>query len=224
MMRTSKVIAAVALVTLVASTPAFAGQRSRGPSRSGGRSSGPSAGPGRAVPRSSPARVYRGGGYRPYSTYRPYRYYSSYRPYIGYRPYFYGPYGRGLNFSLFYGYPGYYDYYGYGYPGAYGAFGAYPYGYGAGYGYGYGGGGYVAAAPGRGYGGVRIDVSDRDAQVYADGYYAGIVDDFDGALQRLELEPGPHRIEIRADGFEPVAFDVNVEPGRTVTYRTELRH
>ena len=40
----------------------------------------------------------------------------------------------------------------------------------------------------------------------------------------LDLEPGPHRIEIRADGFEPVAFDVNVEPGRTITYRTELRH
>jgi hypothetical protein len=213
MMRTTRAIAAVAIATLVISTPAFAGQRSRGSGRSGGgsRGSGQSASPGtRAVPRSGPSRVYSPG----------YRGGYSYRPYSYYRPYFYTPYGRGLNFSLFYGYPGYY---GYGYPGVYGGYyGAYPYGYGGGYGY-EGTGGYVTAARGRGYGGVRIDLPERDAEVYADGYYAGIVDDFDGALQHLELEAGPHHIEIRADGFEPVAFDVNVEPGRTITYRTQLR-
>jgi hypothetical protein len=159
----------------------------------------------------------RGGSY-----YRPYNYY---RPYSYYRPYYFSPYGRGLNFSLFYGYPGYYDY---GYPSLYGGYAPYPYRYGSGYGYGYGYGyggprGYVSAVPGRAYGGVRIDLSERDAEVYVDGYYAGIVDDFDGAIQHLDLEPGPHRIEIRADGFDPVAFDVNVEPGRTITYRTELR-
>jgi hypothetical protein len=216
MMRTTKAVAVIALASLVVSAPAFAGQRNRGGGRSGSHGSGPSAGPGRAVPRASgPGRVYSGRS-GPY--YRGY----SYRPYSYYRPYFYTPYGRGLNFSLFYGYPCYYDY---GYPSAYGYYGAYPYGYGGGYGYGYGGPrGYVSAAPGRAYGGVRIDLPERDAEVYADGYYAGIVDDFDGALQRLELEAGPHRIEIRADGFEPVAFDVNVEPGRTITYRTELRH
>ena len=70
---------------------------------------------------------------------------------------------------------------------------------------------------------IRTEVTPKDAEVYVDGYYAGIVDDFDGTKQ-LELEPGPHRIEIRAGGFEPVAFDVNVEAGRTITYRTELRH
>ena len=36
----------------------------------------------------------------------------------------------------------------------------------------------------------------RDAAVYVDGYYAGIVDDFDGVFQRLTLEVGPHRIEL----------------------------
>ncbi len=77
--------------------------------------------------------------------------------------------------------------------------------------------------PGRIYGGVRIDLPERDAEVFVDGYYAGIVDDFDGVLQQLNLEPGAHRIEIVLDGFEPVAFDVNVEPGRTITYRTRLR-
>jgi len=37
---------------------------------------------------------------------------------------------------------------------------------------------------------VRLDVSPRDAEVYVDGYYAGVVDDFDGILQRLRVEPG----------------------------------
>jgi hypothetical protein len=55
-----------------------------------------------------------------------------------------------------------------------------------------------------------------DAQVFADGYYAGIVDDFDGAFQRLTIEDGPHQIEIRGPGLPPMTFDVNVQPGRTV--------
>jgi hypothetical protein len=54
--------------------------------------------------------------------------------------------------------------------------------------------------------------------VYADGYYVGIVDDFDGVFQHLELEPGAHRIEIRGPGLPPTAFDVNIQPGRTITF------
>ena len=38
----------------------------------------------------------------------------------------------------------------------------------------------------------------RNAEVYVDGRYAGIVDDYDGTFQRLDLEPGSHEIEIRA--------------------------
>src|SRR6185312_3885852 len=36
---------------------------------------------------------------------------------------------------------------------------------------------------------VRIEVSPNDAEVYVDGYYAGIVDDFDGVFQRLRVTP-----------------------------------
>ena len=61
----------------------------------------------------------------------------------------------------------------------------------------------------------------RDAQVFADGYYVGIVNDFDGIFQHLNLEAGPHHIEIQfAGGYEaPLAFDLYIEPGRTTTYR-----
>jgi PEGA domain len=126
--------------------------------------------------------------------------------YRGYGGYGYGGYGWGGYWGL-YGYP----WYGYGYP-WYG----YPYyGYPA-YGYPYG----AAAQP---YGGLRIEVPQKDAQVYLDGYLAGNVDNFDGRFHHLNLEPGPHRIEIRAEGFEPVAFAVNVEPGQTLTYGAAMR-
>ena len=63
----------------------------------------------------------------------------------------------------------------------------------------------------------------RDAEVYADGYYVGIVDDFDGVLQQLNLEAGAHHIEIRIPNAAPIAFDVNVLPGQTITYRADPR-
>lgn len=159
-----------------------------------------SRGRGRAVPRSSPRAgrppaVVVAPSYRPY--YRPYRPGVSLGFYYG-SPWFIGPYSYGLGY--YYGYP-----YGYGY-------GGYPV-YGGAY------GGYAPRASG----GVRIAVAQRDAEVYVDGYYAGIVDDFDGALQRVSLEPGPHHIEVSAEGYEPVSFDVNVEPGQTITYRAALR-
>jgi hypothetical protein len=56
-----------------------------------------------------------------------------------------------------------------------------------------------------------------------DGYFTGTVDNFDGTLQQANLEAGPHKIEIRQQGFETISFDVNVEPGRTITYRAAMR-
>ena len=49
-------------------------------------------------------------------------------------------------------------------------------------------------------------------------HVAGIVDDYDGVFQRLNLEPGGHQIEIDVyPGVPPMDFDVYIEPGRTVT-------
>src|SRR5262249_50111827 len=39
---------------------------------------------------------------------------------------------------------------------------------------------------------VKFEVKPKEAEVYIDGYYAGIVDDFDGVFQRLHVEPGEH--------------------------------
>ena len=154
---------------------------------------------------------------RTYETQRPYRYdsrdrddhryyngrtyaYASPRiirpyfdEYVPYRPYVYRP---SLRIGVYYGYDGYY-----------------PYGYTPDY--------YFNPIPGHLYGGLRIINAPRDAQVFADGYYVGIVDDFDGIFQHLNLEAGPHHIEINEPGLQPVAFDINIAPGRTMTFRAD---
>ena len=94
----------------------------------------------------------------------------------------------------------------------YGAGGSYPYGYTP--------RGYYDPIPGRYYGGVRITGAPRSARVFADGYYVGIVNDFDGIFQHINLEAGPHHIEID-DGYEAIAFDVYVRPGETTTFRAD---
>jgi hypothetical protein len=69
---------------------------------------------------------------------------------------------------------------------------------------------------------LRLDIDQRDAEVYIDGYYAGVVDDFDGVLQGLRLEAGNYQVEVALPGWEPLRFDVHVSPGRTTTYRGSL--
>jgi hypothetical protein len=205
--KSSLIVLSAAVSAMLVATDAAAQRRGGG---GGGRPGGGGRMMGQGVPRGP---VVRGGGSRvvgaPFrsSYYRPY-YRSYYRPYF--RP--------GISLGFYAGYPFYgYGYYGYPYAGyysrPYGYYG-YPYGYPAGYGYGYGNGyGY-----GSGYGGVRIEGAPGNAEVLADGYYVGVVDDFDGSFQRLELEPGAHSIEIRMQGMPPTVFDVNIQPGRTVTF------
>ena len=70
---------------------------------------------------------------------------------------------------------------------------------------------------------LALMVKPRDAQVFVDGYYVGVVDEFDGTFQRLRLDTGPHRIEIRKEGFETLRFDVRVTFDHTITLRGELK-
>ncbi|MBA3950074.1 MAG: hypothetical protein H0X44_09045, partial [Acidobacteria bacterium] len=72
-------------------------------------------------------------------------------------------------------------------------------------------------------GSVRLKVDPADGEVFVDGLYRGVVDDFDGVFQRLKLEAGAHQLEIRAAGYAPLVFDVLVTPGETTTYRGRLR-
>jgi hypothetical protein len=131
-----------------------------------------------------------------------------------YPGYGYPGYGYGIYYPLYWGFGSfYYDPWWWG--GGYG----YPYG---GYGYGGYGGAYSSSAYYGDYGKLRLKVKPRDAQVYVDGYFSGVVDSFDGVFQRLPLKAGPHRIEIRKDGFQTLSFEVMIVPEETVTYTGEL--
>ncbi len=53
----------------------------------------------------------------------------------------------------------------------------------------------------------------NDAEVWVDGGYAGRADDFGPQARPLTLATGVHRVELRAPGYQPLAFDVNVAAG-----------
>jgi PEGA domain-containing protein len=62
---------------------------------------------------------------------------------------------------------------------------------------------------------VRLEVKPKEAEVYVDGFYAGIVDDFDGLFQRLRVPPGEHDITLYRDGFRTVTQKVYLTPDKT---------
>jgi hypothetical protein len=69
---------------------------------------------------------------------------------------------------------------------------------------------------------VRILATPREATVYVDGFYAGLVDDFDGTFQRLPLTPGGHRIELFLEGYRTVRKNLYLQPGSTMKLREPL--
>jgi hypothetical protein len=155
---------------------------------------------GRAVARPPvrhPGYAYGGPYYRPY--YSPY-----YRPYYSH-PYYYGPAfgvgyggwygGLGLSFGFgWYGWPG-----AYGYP--YAAYAPYPYPYAYQYDY---------------SGSARLEVKPQEAEVFIDGYAVGTVDDFDGWMQRLRVDPGEHELAIYLKGHHTFRQNVLFRPGATL--------
>jgi hypothetical protein len=190
---------------------AQAGGRSgapRGGSQGGGQSAGPrppqGGGRGGGQPGYGPG--YRPGtgpnyGYRgraPYYGYRghyPYYGYRGYYPWYGYRynPGFY--WGVGAYFGPYYYSPWFYS--------AYWDYPAYYYAYDSGYGSASGGAS------------LKVNVEPKTAEVYVDGYLAGIVDQFDGTFQSLSLDPGEHEITIYQEGFRSMRQRLYLNAGST---------
>jgi hypothetical protein len=113
-----------------------------------------------------------------------------------YSPYYYSP------FWPYYGgfYHGFYNPFFLG--GYYGQFG-YPYPY-------YGRWAYDNT------GAARLQVTPRNTKVYVDGYFVGTVDDFDGALQRLNVEAGEHELQLYLEGHRTFTQKVLLVRGRTL--------
>lgn len=73
------------------------------------------------------------------------------------------------------------------------------------------------------YGGIALEMTPYDADVFVDGTYAGRVEDFDGTTQPLTLTTGVHEIEVQAVGYEPMRVNVEIQPGQIIPYRGDLR-
>jgi hypothetical protein len=69
---------------------------------------------------------------------------------------------------------------------------------------------------------VRLQVKPDQARVFVDGYYAGIVDDFDGLFQRLRLPPGRHELTLKFTGFKTHRILMYAAVGRTLKIRYEM--
>ena len=105
--------------------------------------------------------------------------------------------------SFWYG-PGFYNPYFYG-PSAFGPWGPYPYG--------------VRYEE---RGSIRLQVKPEETEVYVDGYYAGVVDSYDGFFQRLHLPAGEHEIELYLEGHRSIQEQLYLPIGSTYRIRHEM--
>ena len=80
-----------------------------------------------------------------------------------------------------------------------------------------------ASEPRKTTGSLRIKVNASAGKVYVDGVLQGTVDDFDGLKNHLDVEAGPHVIEIRAEGYTTLRSDITVDAGKTQTFRGTLK-
>jgi len=72
---------------------------------------------------------------------------------------------------------------------------------------------------------IRLGVEPEeaeDAAVYADGFYAGIVDDFNGVFQSLPLTPGGHTVVLYLEGYRTVRQNFYLSPGSSFKLRATM--
>jgi len=69
---------------------------------------------------------------------------------------------------------------------------------------------------------LRLEVKPKQAQVFVDGFYAGIVDDFDGTFQRLNVAPGEHEIELWLEGYKTVHQKIYLQVNNTFKVKYQM--
>ncbi|MET0213213.1 MAG: PEGA domain-containing protein [Vicinamibacterales bacterium] len=69
---------------------------------------------------------------------------------------------------------------------------------------------------------LTFDVWPVTAEVFVDGVYVGIVQDF-SAGRAMTVVPGTHRIDLQAAGFRTATFDVSLTAGQVVPYQGDLQ-
>ena len=69
---------------------------------------------------------------------------------------------------------------------------------------------------------VRLQVKPTQTEVYVDGAYTGLVDNYDGLFQRLHLPPGEHEIELYLEGYESIRERLYLVEGETYKIQHEM--
>jgi PEGA domain len=72
-------------------------------------------------------------------------------------------------------------------------------------------------------GGLVLESLPDTAQVYVDGFYVGLVEEFGLRGRALDLAAGPHQVELRAPGHETLNFSVMIAANETLRYRGDMQ-
>ena len=75
------------------------------------------------------------------------------------------------------------------------------------------------------YASIRLRVEPdeaEDAAVYVDGFYAGVVDDFNSVFQALPLTPGGHRLVLYLEGWRTVRHNVYLGPASNLAVAKDV--
>ena len=112
-------------------------------------------------------------------------------------PRFYGP---SWNYGIYWGWPYYWGTWGY------------PYHYPA----------VVYSGGAERLGALDLDVAPERAQVFLDGQYLGVCDDFDGFPEYLWLEPGTYDLVFFHEGYRTVAHQVTVRAGLMIDFNDRM--
>jgi hypothetical protein len=69
---------------------------------------------------------------------------------------------------------------------------------------------------------LQLQVVPGSAEVYVDGLYIGSANDVRQMIPGYPLEPGPHRLELRAFGYQSRAVEVRIDANDARIFRTDL--
>jgi hypothetical protein len=71
-------------------------------------------------------------------------------------------------------------------------------------------------------GGLSFEITPNDAELFVDNVYVGTVGEFTSTTQPLGVAAGHHHVEIRAAGYQPISFDVDIIAGQVLPYQGAL--
>lgn len=72
-------------------------------------------------------------------------------------------------------------------------------------------------------GGLVLETLPDVAQVYVDGFYVGLAEQFGLRGHALDLPSGVHHLELRAPNYETLNFSVMIAPNETIRYRGDMQ-